>query len=230
MPRKRNVSSQLSRDLIIAGVDEAGRGPLAGPVVVAAVILDPARPIRGLNDSKQLAEDVREKLYGRIVERALAWTVVFVEREEIDRINIFQATMVGMTRALLGLSLTPHMALVDGNRLPRTLPCEGRAVIGGDGSEPAISAASILAKVSRDRHMTALDSVHPGYGFARHKGYAVPEHLEALDRLGPCEVHRRSFAPVKRWFEPEAEPAPMDDLFAGSVDDEPSLLVAGAAA
>jgi ribonuclease HII len=216
--------------LRICGVDEAGRGPLAGPVVIAAVILDPTRPIRGLDDSKQLPEAVREKLYGRIVERALAYCVIFVEREEIDRINIFQATMVGMTRALLGLSLTPHMALVDGNRLPRTLPCEGRAVIGGDGSEPAISAASILAKVSRDRHMTALDSVHPGYGFARHKGYAVPEHLEALDRLGPCEVHRRSFAPVKRWFEPEAEPAPMDDLFAGSVDDEPSLLVAGAAA
>ncbi|MET0256605.1 MAG: ribonuclease HII [Luteibacter sp.] len=212
MPRKRNVSSQFDRDLVLAGVDEAGRGPLAGPVVVAAVILDPARPIRGLNDSKQLAGDVREKLYGRIVERALAWSVIFVEREEIDRINIFQATMVGMTRSLLGLSRTPQMALIDGNRLPRTLPCEGRAVIGGDATEPAISAASILAKVSRDRHMHALDAVHPGYGFARHKGYGVPEHLDALARLGPCEAHRRSFAPVKRWFEPECEP--MDDLFA----------------
>ncbi|MET0504127.1 MAG: ribonuclease HII [Luteibacter sp.] len=212
MPRKRNVSSQFDRDLVLAGVDEAGRGPLAGPVVVAAVILDPARPIRGLNDSKQLAGDVREKLYGRIVERALAWSVIFVEREEIDRINIFQATMVGMTRSLLGLSRTPQMALIDGNRLPRTLPCEGRAVVGGDATEPAISAASILAKVSRDRHMHALDAVHPGYGFARHKGYGVPEHLDALARLGPCEAHRRSFAPVKRWFEPECEP--MDDLFA----------------
>ncbi|HXP00204.1 MAG TPA: ribonuclease HII [Luteibacter sp.] len=212
MPRKRNVSSQLARDLIVAGVDEAGRGPLAGPVVVAAVILDPARPIRGLNDSKQLTEDVREKLFGRIVERALAHCVIFVERDEIDRINIFQATMVGMTRSLMGLSLTPHLALVDGNRLPRTLPCEGRAVIGGDATEPAISAASILAKVSRDRHMHGLDTVFPGYGFARHKGYAVPEHLDALERLGPCEAHRRSFAPVKRWFEPEIEP--MADLFA----------------
>jgi ribonuclease HII len=215
MPRKRNVTCQLSRDLIVAGVDEAGRGPLAGPVVVAAVILDPARPIRGLNDSKQLTEDVREKLYGRIVERALAWTVIFVEREEIDRINIFQATMVGMTRSLMGLSLTPQMALIDGNRLPRTLPCEARAVIGGDATEPAISAASILAKVSRDRHMHALDVEHPGYGFARHKGYGVPEHLDALGRLGPCAAHRRSFAPVKRWFELEAEP--IGDLFATAV-------------
>ena len=205
MPRKRNVTSQINRDLVLAGVDEAGRGPLAGPVVVAAVILDPARPIRGLNDSKQLNEDVREKLYGRIVERALAYAIIFVEREEIDRINIFQATMVGMTRSLMGLSLAPQMALIDGNRLPRTLPCEARAVIGGDASEPAISAASILAKVSRDRHIHALDAIHPGYGFARHKGYGVPEHLKALGLLGPCEAHRRSFAPVKRWFEPEAE-------------------------
>lgn len=212
MPRKRNVSSQLARDLIVAGVDEAGRGPLAGPVVVSAVILDPARPIRGLNDSKQLNEDVREKLYGRIIERAIAWTVIFVEREEIDRINIFQATMVGMTRSLMGLSQAPHIALIDGNRLPRTLPCEGRAVIGGDATEPAISAASILAKVSRDRHMHALDALHPGYGFAKHKGYGVPEHLDALSRLGPCDAHRRSFAPVKRWLEPEVEP--IADLFA----------------
>lgn len=230
MPRRRNVTSQIARDLIIAGVDEAGRGPLAGPVVVAAVILDPSRPIRGLDDSKQLAEATREKLYTRIVERALAHCVIFVERDEIDRINIFQATMVGMTRALMGLSLAPHIALVDGNRLPRTLPCEGRAVIGGDGSEPAISAASILAKVSRDRHMTALDALHPGYGFARHKGYAVPEHLDALDRLGPCEVHRRSFAPVRRWFEPEAEVAPMDDLFAGALEPDLGELPAEAAA
>jgi ribonuclease HII len=212
MPRKRNVTSQLDRELVLAGVDEAGRGPLAGPVVVAAVILDPARPIRGLNDSKQLNEAVREKLYHRIVERALAYTIVFVEREEIDRINIFQATMVGMTRSLMGLSLAPQMALIDGNRLPRTLPCEARAVIGGDASEPSISAASILAKVSRDRHMHDLDVRHPGYGFAKHKGYGVPEHLQALASLGPCEAHRRSFAPVKRWFEPE--PEAMADLFA----------------
>lgn len=217
MPRKRNVTSQLARGLIIAGVDEAGRGPLAGPVVVAAVILDPARPIRGLDDSKQLNEAVREKLHDRILERALAHCVVFVERDEIDRINIFQATMVGMTRALMGLSMAPQIALVDGNRLPRILPCEGRAVIGGDATEPAISAASILAKVSRDRHMQAIEAVHPGYGFAKHKGYAVPEHLEALQRLGPCDIHRRSFAPVKRWFEPDTVDQPMADLFAAAV-------------
>ncbi|TCV91886.1 RNase HII [Luteibacter rhizovicinus] len=213
MPRKRNVTSSLESGLIVAGVDEAGRGPLAGPVVVAAVILDPARPIRGLNDSKQLNEAVREKLYGRIVERALAWTVIFVERDEIDRINIFQATMIGMTRSLMGLSLTPHVALIDGNRLPKTLPCQGRAVIGGDATEPSISAASIIAKVSRDRHMHELDARYPGYGFAKHKGYGVPEHLDALGRLGPCDAHRRSFAPVRKWFEPESG-VPAADLFA----------------
>jgi len=228
MPRKRNVSSQLAPDLVVAGVDEAGRGPLAGPVVVAAVILDRTRPIRGLNDSKQLTESVREKLYGRIVERAIAWSVIFVEREEIDRINIFQATMTGMTRSLLGLAHAPHIALIDGNRLPRTLPCEGRAVIGGDATEPAISAASILAKVSRDRHMHALDALHPGYGFARHKGYGVPEHLDALARLGPCDAHRRSFAPVRRWFEPDVEP--IADLFAvaGAMEQEPAGSPPGA--
>jgi ribonuclease HII len=217
MPRKPNVTRQLGADHVVAGVDEAGRGPLAGPVVVAAVILDPARAIRGLNDSKQLDEATREKLYGRIIERALAYAIVFVEREEIDRINIFQATMAGMTRALLGLPVVPTMALVDGNRLPRALPCTGQAVIGGDATEPAISAASILAKVSRDRHMKALDLVHPGYGFAKHKGYGVPEHLEALGRLGPCDAHRRSFAPVKRWFEPEAADEAIGDLFAATL-------------
>jgi ribonuclease HII len=200
MPRKRNVTSQLEPGLLFAGVDEAGRGPLAGPVVIAAVILDTARPIRGLGDSKALKESRREVLYDRIVERALAWSVVFVERDEIDRVNIFQATMIGMTRALLGLRVAPQYALIDGNRLPRMLPCEARAVIGGDASEPAIGAASILAKVSRDRHMHALESVYPGYGFARHKGYGVPEHLEALGKLGPCHEHRRSFAPVAMHF------------------------------
>nr|WP_245889769.1 ribonuclease HII [Fulvimonas soli] len=182
---------------LVAGVDEAGRGPLAGPVAVAAVILDPRRPIRGLDDSKKLSEARRETLHARIVERALAWHVVLVEVEEIDRINILQATLVGMSRALAGLSPGAHEALVDGDRLPRDLPCPGRAIIGGDGSEPAISAASILAKVTRDRHMAMLDALHPGYGFAAHKGYSTPEHLAALRRLGPCPHHRRSFAPVK---------------------------------
>ncbi|HEV7777757.1 MAG TPA: ribonuclease HII [Luteibacter sp.] len=212
MPRKRSITLQLGPDLLIAGVDEAGRGPLAGPVVVAAVILDATRPIRGLNDSKQLTEAKRETLYARIVERAVAWTVVFVERDEIDRINIFQATMQGMSRCLHGLGTAPGYALIDGNHLPKALPCPARAVIGGDASEPAISAASILAKVSRDRHMVELDDRYPGYGFAKHKGYGVPEHLEALGRLGPCDLHRRSFAPVRLLFEPMAEPP--GDLFA----------------
>lgn len=182
---------------LIAGVDEAGRGPLAGPVAVAAVILDPARPIAGLNDSKKLTEAKREALYPQIVENALAYCVVLVTADEIDRINIFQATMTGMCRALAGLNPSAHEAWIDGNALPRELPCPGRAIVGGDALEPAISAASILAKVSRDRWMVALDHEHPGYGFAEHKGYPTPVHLEALKRLGPCPQHRRSFAPVK---------------------------------
>jgi len=187
----------LPNDPVAAGIDEAGRGPLAGPLVVAAVILDPARRINGIADSKQLTEAEREKLYGRIVERAIAWSVVVVEVEEIDRINIYQATMHGMRRALLGLSRVPEIALVDGNRLPPELPCPARAIVGGDDSEPAIGAASILAKVTRDRLMCELDPRYPAYGFARHKGYSTPEHFEALRRHGPCEMHRRSFAPVR---------------------------------
>jgi ribonuclease HII len=183
---------------LIAGVDEAGRGPLAGPVVVAAVILDPQRAIDGLNDSKKLSEARRESLYPLIVERALAHCVVVVDAEEIDRLNIFQATMAGMSRAVKGLSLTATEAWIDGNRLPKDLPCPGRAIVGGDALEPAISAASILAKVSRDRLMVAMETQHPGYGFATHKGYPTPAHLAALERLGPCQQHRRSFAPVKQ--------------------------------
>jgi ribonuclease HII len=171
-------------------------------VAVAAVILDPARPIHGLDDSKKLSEKKREALYPQIVERALAYCVVLVEVEEIDRVNIFQATMVGMSRAVAGLSMTPHEALVDGNKLPKGLPCPGRAIVGGDALEPAISAASILAKVTRDRVMTAMETRFPGYGFAVHKGYPTPAHLVALERLGPCPQHRRSFAPVRRWLEP----------------------------
>ena len=186
---------------LVAGVDEAGRGPLAGPVVVAAVILDPARPIAGLDDSKKLSERRREALYPQVIERALAHCVIVVEAEEIDRLNIFQATMAGMSRAVAGLSPTAHEALIDGNKLPRDLPCAGRAIVGGDALEPAISAASILAKVTRDRLMVAMDVVHPGYGFAVHKGYPTPAHLDALQRLGPCPQHRRSFAPVTRALE-----------------------------
>lgn len=183
---------------LIAGVDEAGRGPLAGPVAVAAVILDPSKPrIRGLDDSKKLTEAKRESLYAKIIDRALAYSIVLVMSDEIDRINIFQATMTGMSRALCGLTPAAHEAWIDGNALPRDLPCAGRAIIGGDALEPAISAASILAKVTRDRWMAELDRQHPGYGFAEHKGYATPQHLAALKQLGPCPHHRRSFAPVK---------------------------------
>lgn len=191
--------SVVIEQVLIAGVDEAGRGPLAGPVVVAAVILDPSKPrIRGLADSKVLSAKQREKLDVRIRERAIAFSVVEIDVDEIDRINILQATLVGMARALMRLSPGPGMALIDGNQLPRDLPCPARAIIDGDALEPAISAASILAKVARDRLMTALDAQHPGYGFARHKGYATAEHFAAIERLGPCIHHRRSFMPVKQ--------------------------------
>lgn len=184
--------------LRIAGVDEAGRGPLAGPVVVAAVVFDPARPrINGLNDSKQLCAERREALYARIVERALAWQVVFIEVAEIDRINILQATLLGMRRALEGVAHVAQLARIDGNCMPRDLPCPAEMIIGGDASERAIMAASILAKVARDRHMQALHQRWPGYGFDEHKGYATPAHRDALNRLGPCPEHRRSFAPVR---------------------------------
>jgi ribonuclease HII len=196
------MSARLSNRGPIAGVDEAGRGPLAGPVVVAAVILDARRRIRGIADSKQLSEAQREELAPRIRLRALAWSVVVVGTDEIERLNILGATLVGMERALRALSLVPELALIDGNRLPRELPCNARAILDGDASEPAIGAASILAKTERDRIMRELDASHPGYGFARHKGYSTPEHLEALERLGPCAIHRRDFAPVRRLIAP----------------------------
>ena len=182
---------------LVAGVDEVGRGPLCGPVVTAAVILDPARPIRGLNDSKKLIEVRREALFDEIQEKALAWCIARAEVDEIDRLNILHATMLAMQRAVEGLSVTPKLALIDGNRCPK-LSVPSAPVIGGDAEVPAIAAASILAKVSRDREMQALDLIYPGYGLAGHKGYPTPEHLGALERLGPCAAHRRSFAPVKR--------------------------------
>lgn len=195
----------------IAGVDEAGRGPLAGPLVVAAVILDPRRQVAGIGDSKALAERQREDCYARIVERAAAWQVVVVEVEEIDRLNILQATLAGMARALAGLRPAADEALIDGNRLPPGLALPARAIIGGDATEACIGAASILAKVTRDRLMRQLEEAHPGYGFAVHKGYPTPEHLAALERLGPCTQHRRSFAPVRRHFEPGLFGAPAPD-------------------
>lgn len=185
---------------LVAGVDEVGRGPLCGPVVTAAVILDPARPIVGLNDSKKLSEARREVLFEEICEKALAWCVARAEVEEIDRLNILHATMLAMQRAVEGLAVTPQLALIDGNRCPK-LAVPSAAVVQGDAQVPAIAAASILAKVSRDREMCALDLIYPGYGFAAHKGYGTAMHLEALRRLGPTPLHRRSFAPVRELLE-----------------------------
>lgn len=193
------VPDPACRPLRIAGIDEAGRGPLAGPLVVASVVFDPARPrINGLDDSKQLSAKRRELLYGRIVERALAFHVVVVEVDEIDRINIFQATMAGMRRALLGVAHAAELARIDGNHLPRELPCPAEAWIDGDARDRSIMAASILAKVTRDRMMCELHQRHPQYGFDGHKGYSTPAHLAALRLHGPCEQHRRSFAPVRQ--------------------------------
>lgn len=183
--------------VLICGVDEAGRGPWAGPVTAAAVILDPARPIEGLTDSKKLTEKARDRLAPLIRDRALSWCIAEASVEEIDRINIRQATFLAMCRAIEGLTQKPELILIDGNALPRDLPCEARAIVKGDLTEPAISAASILAKTHRDARMKALCECHPGYGFAGHKGYGTAAHAEALKRLGPSPVHRRSFAPVR---------------------------------
>ncbi|MEN9905018.1 MAG: hypothetical protein RLZZ555_1583 [Pseudomonadota bacterium] len=180
---------------LVAGVDEAGRGPLAGPVVAAAVILDDCQPIAGLADSKKLSAARREALYDEIRAKALCCSIAQASVEEIDRLNILQATMLAMQRAVAGLRLKPGLVLVDGNRLP-LLEMRAEAIVKGDAKVAAISAASILAKVTRDRGLELLDRQFPRYGFARHKGYGTAEHLQALHRLGPCPEHRRSFAPV----------------------------------
>lgn len=181
---------------LVAGVDEAGRGPLAGPVVAAAVILDPGRRIRGLADSKTLTPERREELAEAIHAKALCVAVGVASVEEIDSINILQATLLAMRRAVLDLRCVPAKVMVDGNQLP-LLPLYCEAVIGGDATVKAISAASIVAKVHRDRLCLLLDALHPEYGFASHKGYATPEHLAALRVFGACSAHRRSFAPVR---------------------------------
>ncbi|MDQ5892913.1 MAG: ribonuclease [Pseudomonadota bacterium] len=181
----------------IAGVDEVGRGPLVGAVVTAAVILDPTRPIVGLADSKQLSEKRRLALYDEIKEKALAWSLGRAEPEEIDQLNILHATMLAMQRAVAGLAVVPDFVLIDGNRCP-ALPMPAQAVVKGDSRVAEISAASIMAKVTRDREMVELDQRFPAYGFAQHKGYPTAFHLEKLAALGATEFHRRSFAPVKR--------------------------------
>ena len=184
------------------GVDEAGRGPLAGSVFAAAVVLDPARPIEGLADSKVLAEAVRDRLAGEIRLHALAWAVASASVEEIDRLNILRATLLAMRRAIERLSLDPDEVCVDGLHVPQVrFNC--LAIVDGDALVPAISAASILAKTARDAEMVALDSRFPGYGFASHKGYSTPEHLAALSAFGPCAIHRRSFEPVRLALQPE---------------------------
>lgn len=181
---------------LLAGVDEVGRGPLAGDVVAAAVMLDPRRPILGLADSKTLSARRRDELYAEVVSKALCWQVGRASVAEIDHLNILQATLLAMSRAVDGLSLLPEWVLVDGNRLPQW-NYQARALVRGDALIPSISAASIIAKVTRDREMVRLDATYPGYGFATHKGYGTRQHLAALDALGPCELHRRSFAPLR---------------------------------
>ncbi|MFA5082547.1 MAG: ribonuclease HII [Hydrogenophilaceae bacterium] len=184
---------------LICGVDEAGRGPLAGPVVAAAVILDPARPINGLKDSKKLSAAQRDRLADEIRAEALAWAVASADLEEIARLNILHASMLAMQRAIEALQPAADEAWVDGNRCPViTIPC--RAIVKGDALEPAISAASILAKTARDKEMARLADIHPEYGFDRHSGYPTPEHLAALERHGPSPVHRLTFGPVKKWL------------------------------
>lgn len=190
-----------------AGVDEAGRGPLAGPVVVAAVILPENHGLDGLDDSKKLNEAQREALFEPIREVALAWHIETVGVDEIEAFNILGATLRGMQRAVIALDPAPALALIDGNRTP-TLPCPARAIVGGDGLEACISAASVLAKVHRDRLMTALHARYPDYGFHRHKGYPTAAHLDCLERLGPCPEHRRGFAPVRKWLERDLFGAP----------------------
>ncbi len=184
----------------VAGVDEVGRGPLAGAVVAAAVILDPARPIAGLADSKKLTEKRREALDEEIRAHALCWALGRAEVEEIDAINILQASLLAMRRAVEALDPPADYALVDGNKLPR-LPCAAEAVVKGDSRVEVISAASIIAKVARDREMCELDVQYPGYGLAKHKGYPSKQHMEALVQLGVTPIHRRSYAPVRRLLE-----------------------------
>lgn len=202
------MSSQTSLPLfgavgpaaLVCGVDEAGRGPLCGPVVAAAVILDPARPVEGLDDSKKLSERARERLALLIRERALAWAVAEASVEEIDRLNILQATMLAMQRAVAAIGVAPQEVRIDGNRCP-ALPYPARAIVQGDATEPSISAASILAKTARDEAMRVLDGRYPQYGLARHKGYPTAAHLAAIERHGVADFYRRSFAPVRKLIE-----------------------------
>lgn len=200
-----DIDIDLSSYRLIAGVDEAGRGPLVGAVVAAAVILDAQRPIDGLNDSKKLSASKREQLAEQIKSRAVGWAVCSVEADEIDRINILQASLLAMKRAVESLPEAPDFALIDGNKLPQ-LGCEAAAIVKGDARVEAIAAASILAKVERDAQMQALHLTYPQYEFDRHKGYPTKAHMALLQRHGPCPQHRRSFAPVRRALLDLAQP------------------------
>jgi ribonuclease HII len=184
--------------MLIAGVDEAGRGPLVGSVVAAAVILDPNNPIEGLNDSKKLTEKKREKLFIEIKEKALAWAIAEATHQEIDELNILQASLLAMRRAVEALNTAPEHVLVDGNKVPKGLTMSCDAVIGGDALHAEISAASILAKVTRDHEMVDLDKQYPQFGFAKHKGYPTKAHFDAIAEHGVIDQHRRSYAPVKK--------------------------------
>jgi ribonuclease HII len=195
-PTAPDLRLELTCPNPVCGVDEAGRGPLAGPVSAAAVILDPANVPDGLNDSKKLTAKARERLEQAIKTQALAWSVAFASVEEIETLNILHATGLAMRRAVAGLGLKPVFALVDG-AYAFDLATPIRTVVGGDGVCASIAAASILAKTARDRLMVEMDAVHPGYGFAEHKGYGAPAHLQALERLGPCRIHRMSWAPLR---------------------------------
>lgn len=189
----------VKNEIYIAGIDEVGRGPLAGPVIAAAVILNDNSPIIGLADSKQLSEKRRIELAEQIRQRALAWALGRAEVEEIDKINILQASLLAMQRAVAQLAIVPNYALVDGKHCP-PLSCQVRAIVGGDKTVPAISAASIIAKVTRDQEMVAMEDLYPNYGFAAHKGYPTRAHREAIQRLGITPIHRRSFAPVRAYL------------------------------
>jgi len=188
----------MGNKMNIAGVDEAGRGPLVGSVVAAAVILDPNNPIEGLNDSKKLSEKKREKLFIEIQEKALAWAIAEASAAEIDEHNILQASLLAMRRAVEALIIQPEHVLVDGNKIPQGLAMSCDAVVGGDALHPEISAASILAKVTRDRQMVEMDQKYPQFGFAKHKGYPTKAHFEAIALHGVIDEHRRSFGPVKK--------------------------------
>ena len=201
-PVLHNPPSAVRSSLLCAGVDEAGRGPLAGPVVAAAVILDPRRRIRGVRDSKLVTDpEERELLAAKVRQHALAWSVAWADVEEIDRHNILEATHLAMRRALIGLRIHPAHVQIDGNRCPSfaglALDCTFEAIVDGDALRVCIGAASILAKVTRDRMMTELDRIYPQYGFAFHKGYGTPQHYDVLDAIGPSPIHRRSFEPVR---------------------------------